>query len=159
MTPVLDSHRTLTDLVVARGYRLTTPRRRVLAALLASDAPLSAAEIHRRLRRQRINLASVYRTIYLLLQLAVLRVTDAASGEQRFELAGPFNSHHHHLICQGCGRIQDLEGCPLEDKALRAVNRRVRRSRRFRVVDHELRLIGACGDCDARGSGRTRRER
>lgn len=146
-----DSPTSLITLLADRGYRITAPRRQVLDVLVASGTPLSAAEIHRRLVNRRINLASVYRTIYVLLRLEVLRVTDTLGGEQRFELADPLSAHHHHLICQDCGRIEDLEGCPLEERVLRAVNRRVRRSRRFRIVQHDLRLIGACADCDRAG--------
>lgn len=152
-----DSRTAVTALLADRGYRLTAPRRQVLDVLVASGTPLSAAEIHRRLENRRINLASVYRTISVLRRLTVLRVTDAVGAEQRFELADPFSAHHHHLICQDCGRIDDLEGCPLEERVLRAVNRRVRRSRRFRVVRHELRLIGACADCDRGRRDGTRR--
>ena len=151
------SRTTVIALLADRGYRLTAPRRQILDVLLASVTPLSAAGIHRRLENRRINLASVYRTIWVLLGLEALRATDAIGGEKRFELADPLGAHHHHLICQDCGRIEDLEGCPLEERVLRAVNRRVRRSRRFRIVEHELRLIGACADCD--GAGRRTRAR
>jgi Fur family ferric uptake transcriptional regulator len=145
--PAPDPDQILADLLAARGYRITAPRRHVLEALLASDAPLSAAEIHRRLGDRRINLASVYRTVRLFLRLRILSVTDSTNGGQRFELADPFTGHHHHLICRECGKIEDLDGCLLEGKLLSALKRRVRQSRRFRIADHELRLIGACGDC------------
>jgi Fur family ferric uptake transcriptional regulator len=151
MKPSADAFRTiLTDALVSSGYRMTAPRRQVLNALAASGTPLSVGEIHRRLKDPRVNLASVYRTVHLLLRLKVLRAVDSPSGGQRFELTDRFTGHHHHLICQACGRIEDLEGCLLEDRVWRAVNRRVRRSRRFRVLDHELRLIGTCQDCDDR---------
>jgi Fur family ferric uptake transcriptional regulator len=152
-----DSSTTLAVLLSDRGYRLTTPRRQVLDVLTASAAPLTAAEIHQRLDDRRINLASVYRTIALLSRVDVLRATDSIGLKQRFELADAAGDHHHHLICQRCGRIEDLEECPLEATALRAVNRRLRRSRRFRVMQHELRLIGACRDCSERPAGSRRR--
>jgi Fur family ferric uptake transcriptional regulator len=144
-----DLRATLVALLVRRGHRLTAPRRQVLDALLAGGAPLTAAEIHRRLERS-ANLASVYRTLHLLRRLGALRVTDSTNGEQRFELADRFTQHHHHLICRECGRIEDLDGCLLDARVLQALNRRVRQSRRFRVTEHELRLIGACRDCDGR---------
>ena len=146
-----DFSASVTALLADRGYRATAPRRQVLDVLVTSPTPLAAAEIHRRLQNRRINLASVYRTLHVLLRLEVLRATDAIGGEKRFELADPLDDHHHHLICQGCGRIEDLDGCPLDERVLRAVNRRVRRSRRFRIVQHDLRLIGACEDCDRAG--------
>jgi Fur family transcriptional regulator, ferric uptake regulator len=150
-----DFRAAVTALLADRGYRTTAPRRQILDVLVSTGTPLSAAEIHRRLENRRVNLASVYRTVHVLLRLEVLRATDAIRGEKRFELTDPLSAHHHHLICQDCGRIEDLEGCPLEERVLRAVHRRVRRSRRFRIVQHDLRLIGACADCD-RADPRTR---
>jgi Fur family ferric uptake transcriptional regulator len=156
-----DTTTALGALVSEQGYRMTTPRRHVLDVLPASGAPLSVADIHERIRSRirsrRVSLASVYRTVNLLLRLGVVRATDAVGGPQRFEIGGPFGGHHHHLICQQCGRIEDLDGCPLGDAAWQAMNRRVRRTRKFRVVDHDLRLLGACHECTKGRRARTTR--
>jgi Fur family ferric uptake transcriptional regulator len=144
--PVSDARAAVTGRLVSRGFRLTGPRRAVLDVLLDRSEPLSVAQIHARLRDGRINLVSVYRTVHLLSDLGVVRVADASTGSQRFELSGEFTRHHHHLICQRCGRIEDLEGCLLEE-VLEALNRRVRRSNGFQVTDHDVRLLGVCGRC------------
>jgi Fur family ferric uptake transcriptional regulator len=141
--------REVIGLLSNRRVRLTRPRTVVLEALLAGDTPLSVADIHGRLGDARVNLVSVYRTINLLLRLGVVRVADAARGIQRYELAEPFAGHHHHLICQACGSIEDLEGCLLEPGTLAALCRGVRRSRRFRVTGHDVSLLGVCGACAA----------
>lgn len=134
-------------LLARRGHRLTEPRRAVLEVLAERQAPLSVADIHDRLGPRRVNLVSVYRTVHLLLKLAVIRATDSPRGGQRYELAEEFTGHHHHLICQGCGLIEDLEGCLLRNDALVRLNRRVRHLRQFRVTEHELRLLGLCRNC------------
>jgi Fur family ferric uptake transcriptional regulator len=72
---------------------------------------------------------------------------DAMRRSRRYELAEQFTGHHHHLICQGCGRIEDLDGCVLADGTLTQVIRYVRRRRRFEVSDHEVRLFGLCERC------------
>jgi Fur family ferric uptake transcriptional regulator len=96
---------------------------------------------------------SVYRTVHLLIRLRLVRPTDsrpleaALRGSQRYELAEEFTGHHHHLICQGCGAIEDLEGCLLADAALTQLARDVRRTRRFKVTEHEVRLFGLCPQC------------
>jgi Fur family ferric uptake transcriptional regulator len=141
---------TIPSLLAGRGFRLTTPRRAVVNVLVDESKPLSVAEIHGRLRKQSVNLVSVYRTLQLLRGLGLLRVADTSKGIQRFELAEAFTGHHHHLICQSCGRVEDMDGCVLADKALALLNRRVRRTQRFRVTGHDLKLFGLCPDC-ARG--------
>jgi Fur family ferric uptake transcriptional regulator len=144
-----DPRAALPHLLARRGYRLTGPRRAVLDALSASTAPLTVAQIHRRLGPGRADLVSVYRTVNLMVKAGLLRATDATKAGVRYELAEEFTGHHHHLICQGCGRIEDLEGCLLPDDALARVQQRVRLKRRFRVTEHELRLFGLCQHCES----------
>lgn len=138
---------TISHLLADRGYRLTGPRLAVVEVLADSDAPLSVAEIHRRLRSRRANLVSIYRTVHLLMGMGVLRAADRARRGQRYELAEQFTGHHHHLICQRCERIEDLEGCPLGHDVLTRLTLRLRRLRAFRVTEHELRLFGLCRSC------------
>ena len=135
-------------LLARRGYRITGPRRAVLDALATSQEPRTVAQLHRSLGGERVNLVSVYRTVKLLCDVGLLRATDAAQGQRRYELAEPFMAHHHHLICRRCGQIEDLEGCLLEPDVLVRLGRRVRQSHRFRVTDHELRFFGICRRCD-----------
>ncbi|MCI0545715.1 MAG: transcriptional repressor [Candidatus Rokubacteria bacterium] len=137
----------MTGHLADRGFRLTVPRRAVVDVLVAEHQPLSVGEIHARLKQRSVNVVSVYRTVHLLRTLGLLRVADTSKGIQRFELAEEFTGHHHHLICQECGRVQDLDGCVLADKALAALNRQVRRAQRFRVTAHDLKLFGLCEKC------------
>jgi Fur family ferric uptake transcriptional regulator len=135
-------------LIASRGFRLTGPRRAVVEVVAGSEAPLTVADIHARLGRRRANLVSVYRAVHLLRDLALLRVADTSGGTKRYELAEQFTGHHHHLVCQSCGRVEDVAGCLFEPGALDALRRRVRRSRTFRVTDHDLKLFGVCAGCD-----------
>ncbi len=143
---VLSQHGLLPQLA-RRGLRLTRPRRAVLDVLAESRAPLAVTDIYSRLGPGRPNIVSVYRTINRLTQLHLVRMTDASSRSRRYELAEQFTGHHHHLICQGCGRIEDLKGCLLADAALTQLIREVRRTRRFEVSEHEVRFFGLCQRC------------
>jgi Fur family ferric uptake transcriptional regulator len=134
-------------LLARRGYRITAPRRAVLDALATSQEPRTVVQLHRALGGGRANLVSVYRTVKLLCDVGLVRATDAARGQRRYELAEPFTAHHHHLICRQCGQIEDLDGCLLEAGVLTRLGRRVRQSHRFRVTDHELRFFGVCRRC------------
>ena len=111
--PALDLRTTIPSLLADRGFRLTAPRRAVVNVLVDEGKPLSVAEIHGRLRKQSVNLVSVYRTMHLLRGLGLSRVADTSKGIQHFELAEVFTGHHHHLIRQSCGCVEDLHGCVL----------------------------------------------
>ncbi len=136
--------------MASKGFRLTGPRRAVVDVLVDHAAPMSVAEIHARLTGRRVNLVSIYRAVKLLCELGLMRVADASKGTQRFELAEQFTGHHHHLVCQQCGSVEDLDGCLLEDDVLDAIRHRVRRSRSFRLIGHDLKLFGLCRRCDSR---------
>ena len=125
------------------GGRWTSAREAVLAVFLKEHRPLAAGEVHRRAAGP-VPLASVYRAIEFLLEARVLSRVDHAAGGERFEMSERFREHHHHLICEGCGAVEDLEGCLLED-----VERRVRARSRFRVTRHEVNLFGLCAGCGA----------
>jgi Fur family transcriptional regulator, ferric uptake regulator len=150
--PVTVSHarHAIPTAIASKGFRLTGPRRAVVDALVDHAAPMSVAEIHARLTEPRVNLVSIYRAVNLLCELGLLRVADTSKGTQRFELAEQFTGHHHHLICQQCGSVEDLDGCLLENEVLEAIRQRVRRSRSFRLTGHDLKLFGLCSRCDAR---------
>jgi Fur family ferric uptake transcriptional regulator len=143
-----DPRAAIPRLLARRGYLITAPRRAVLDALATTQEPRTVTQLHRALGGERVNLVSVYRTVKLLCDVGLVRATDAAQGQRRYELAEPFTAHHHHLICRQCGQIEDLDGCLLEKDVLARLGRRVRQSRRFRVTDHELRFFGVCRRCD-----------
>jgi Fur family transcriptional regulator, ferric uptake regulator len=134
--------------IANKGFRLTGPRRAVVDVLVDHAAPMSVAEIQASLKGRRANLVSIYRSVNLLCELGLLRVADTSKGTQRFELAEQFTGHHHHLVCQECGSVEDLNGCLLEDAVLDAIRQRVRRSRSFRLTGHDLKLVGLCRRCD-----------
>jgi Fur family ferric uptake transcriptional regulator len=147
MMTIANDRTTLPTLLAARGIRLTRPRRAVLDVLAEVRHPLSVAEIHARLRGHNVNLGSVYRTIALLCRLDIMQLADATRGTQRFELTEPFTGHHHHLVCQRCGDVQDFEGCVIKKPVLTRLERRVRRATRFQVLGHDVRLYGLCAPC------------
>jgi len=146
MIPEIDRIRTL---LTAAGCAWTRPRAQVLAVLTAVAHPLRVEEIHRRLGDPRINLSSVYRALHLFHRLNVVRRLQLGDGAARYELAEAYRGHHHHLVCDACGRIEDVSRCPLEGRDLGAA---LGAAAAFAVRSHSLELFGLCGSC-ARGDG------
>jgi Fur family ferric uptake transcriptional regulator len=134
----------LHNVLAERQVRRTTPRQQVLDAFLSTHLPMTVAEVHRRLRNRRINLVSVYRAIHLFCRLGMLTAVDQVAEGRRYELSDDHRAHHHHLICERCGDIQDFEECSLD-----TLERRIRRRMEFRITRHELRFFGLCHSCAA----------
>ena len=119
--------------------------RRVVVELLGEqDCCLSAQEIHdaARARGRRIGIASVYRALEGMDALGLVQRIDLGDGVTRFESAHAEGDHHHHLVCDDCGKVE-----PFEDAALESAIERVADGRGYAVVAHDVVLRGACEDC------------
>lgn len=126
----------------SRGYRLTSQREAVLRAILEGACTQSIEEIHERARRwlPSLGLTTVYRTIELLKQARKIQEVYLGDGRVRYEPVSEI--HHHHLICQICGKVEPVEGCflsPFEGATLAGNG--------FQVLGHRLELYGRCRDC------------
>jgi Fur family ferric uptake transcriptional regulator len=121
-------------------------RRRVVELLGEQDCCLSAQEIHDlvRARGGRIGIASVYRALDGMDELGLVQRIDLGDGVARFEPLHAGGDHHHHLVCDDCGKVE-----PFEDTTLESAIVRVGAGRGYAVVAHDVVLRGACEDCRA----------
>lgn len=123
------------------NLRATAHRTAIVTALIAAKSPITAEEMHARIKGA--DLVTIYRNLQSLVAAAIAREVRFKDGVVRYELADE-HSHHHHLVCTKCGTIDELEGCdatPLEKVALKA-------SKRFASVDeHALEFFGTCVSC------------
>lgn len=129
----------------AAGYRNAQARRSIVDVLGTEPCGLTAAEIHDRLRGagQSVGLATVYRTLELLVERGFAQRLDLGQGTARYERVHPSGDHHHHLVCESCGRVTPFDDSDLE----RAIERVTRRQLDFRVADHDIVLRGSCEAC------------
>jgi Fur family transcriptional regulator, ferric uptake regulator len=94
----------------AAGYRLTEPRRIIVAALRDAGRFCTATQLHERIRERSVGLASVYRTLELLAELGLAERRAEAGGEASFLYCSP--RHHHHVICTSCGAARSGDTPP-----------------------------------------------
>jgi Fur family transcriptional regulator, ferric uptake regulator len=129
------------------GYRAGEARSAVIDVLGAEGGCITAEEIVSRLGRggRTVGVASVYRALALLCELRLLQGTDIGEGSVRYELLGAKREHHHHLVCDHCGRTVPFEDRGLES-AIEGVSRRVD----YSVAVHEVTLRGSCPSCRRR---------
>jgi len=128
----------------ATGRRLTRTRRAVLRVLEGNQYPLSASELYERLQKEKvsIDLVTVYRTLTVLKELGFISQLELHhEGQFRYEIRQG-REHHHHIRCQGCGRIVDLLLCPL--KKLTSL---IEKETQFVVNEHTLEFGGLCPKC------------
>jgi Fur family ferric uptake transcriptional regulator len=134
-----------TDAKLTRaGFRRGGARRAVVDLLAGQRCCLSAQEIFDRLRAagRPVGIASVYRVLDLLHELKLVQRVDVGDGIARYEPALPGGDHHHHVVCDDCGKVEAFHDERLEE-AIRGVGDRVD----YDVGGHEIVLRGACGEC------------
>jgi Fur family ferric uptake transcriptional regulator len=128
----------------AAGHRDGGARRTVVDHLGRQSCCLSAQEIFDGIRSDggRVGMASVYRVLDLLDELRLVQRVDLGDGVARFEPAQPDGDHHHHLVCDVCGRVEPFSDANLE-RALERVAGRLG----FEIEGHDVVLRGACSAC------------
>jgi Fur family ferric uptake transcriptional regulator len=130
--------------LAAAGHRRGGAREAVIELLDAQTCALTALEIEDALRDgRRVGRASVYRVLDELESLALVSRVDVGDGVARYEPQRPQGAeHHHHLVCDGCGRLT-----PFQDDALEQAIRRLADRVAFDVSDHDVTLHGSCERC------------
>ena len=130
--------------LLAKGLRNGGARRAVIELLAAQNCCLTAQEIFDELRAsgRRVGIASVYRILELLTAEGAVQRIDLGSGTARYEPVWP-DGHHHHLVCDSCGKVEAFE-----DPALETALTRVEKRSGYAVAGHDVVLHGACADCD-----------
>lgn len=136
------------DLLREKGLKVTSQRLMVLNILSAhGDEQLTVEEIYDLAKEEspEIGLATIYRTVQVLLELHVIEKVTFDDGFARYELNGEETGsghRHHHAICTQCGKVYSLEMDLLD-----TLEKQVFESLGFEVTDHEVKLYGLCSAC------------
>lgn len=131
--------------LIDQKCKMTPQRKEILRILLAATKHLSAKEVFNRIRKNfpRASFDTVYRNLHLLVELHIVNRLDFSDGCRRYEI-NDRHTHHHHLVCLGCGGAWELPVCPLE-------NIRVDEGeRQFQVVTHRFEVFGYCAACQVK---------
>lgn len=121
------------------GYRSGAARREVIDLLAGEPCAVTALEIDRRL--DSVGRASVYRTLEQLEQLHLVQRVEIGGDAAGYERVDP-DQHHHHLVCEQCGRLS-----PFADRSLEQAIEAVSQAADFDVAAHDVVLRGRCPDC------------
>jgi Fur family transcriptional regulator, ferric uptake regulator len=134
------------------GLKATVPRLKVLEVFQRNTAKrglrhMSAEDVYKALIAENIDvgLATVYRVLTQFEQAGLLSRNHFEGGRAMFELNE--GSHHDHLVCLTCGRVEEFVDGEIETR-----QQQVAAERGFKLHDHALALYGECTkpDCEYR---------
>jgi Fe2+ or Zn2+ uptake regulation protein len=125
--------------------RYTRLRRILVETLAASARPLTVPEILEAARE--LPQSSAYRNVTALIEAGVVRRIPGPDDHGLFELAEEFSSHHHHLICASCGKVEDVAASERLERALSEAVRAIGDAHGYRLTEHRVELLGLCPDC------------
>ncbi len=120
----------------------------VVELLARQHCCLTAQEIFDQLREdgRGAGIASIYRTLDLLTRTGLVRRVELGPAAC-YEPAHPGGEHHHHVVCDRCGKVSSFEDPALEDAIARLATPPALRCRRARCGAEGLvpRLpVGPC---------------
>lgn len=84
--------------------------------------------------------STVFRVVKQLTQEKLVHGVDWKERGSRYEWAD--RAHHHHITCQTCGKITDLE-----DSDLNYDEKHINRKTGYITKHHSIELEGICGSC------------
>ena len=128
-----------------RGLPVTAQRVAIAEVLFNADRHLSAEEVAAELngRGNKVGTGTVYRTIDVLLESGLVVERDFGEGFRRFETARDV-PQHEHLVCTGCGRVEEFR-----DDRIERIAGELAASRGFTRERHRLVIYGLCRSCRA----------
>jgi len=138
----------ITERLSEKGYRLTPQRLMILSAIESSHEHISAEEIYAQVAAKypHVNISTVYRTLELLKRLGMVYEIDLGEGRIRYHAEE--SGHHHHLVCQDCGSVIDID-----ESTLSSLRNILLRDYNFRAELRHVAIFGLCEKCYKEKSG------
>jgi Fe2+ or Zn2+ uptake regulation protein len=129
----------------AYGNGRVTPQRRLIAQTAASmPGAFSVEELDSAVRTAdpATGVATVYRAVSAMLASGWLERVGERGGSALFARCDVGTRHHHHVVCDGCGRVEatacTVSSGPADESG-----------GGFVITRHEVTLYGLCPACAA----------
>lgn len=134
------------------GFFVTEPRRVVAEMVADRGSHFTANELVDEAKQARLGVgrATVFRALELFAQLGLVERLDLPNGDHAYVVCQP--SHHHHVICTGCGRSAEVG-----DLGIGSIAGEVESQTGFTIDSHRIELYGLCPECRTAGAGKSRR--
>jgi len=141
-----DSHMSHCHTLIAelrkQGHRLTPQREMIVEAIAHAGRHVTAEEIFEQVqaRTHAVNVATVYRTLDLLVDLGLVSRADLGGGQVTY--ASLHHGPHCHLVCRSCGHVIEAD----HELAV-ALEEQCQERYGFTADLHHFAVFGLCAGC------------
>ena len=129
------------------GLKATLPRIKILQFLVHNaHRHMSAEDVYKAMLDlgEDVGLATVYRVLTQFEQAELVTRHHFEGGHAVFELNE--GSHHDHLVCVKCGRVEEFV-----DETIEARQHAIAERFGYAMTDHSLCIYGTCSKCQGNG--------
>lgn len=128
----------------ANNYKLTKQRRSLLNILANhEDRYMELTELDQLMRQEypKMSYNTIYRNIKEFSEIGIVEENQNENdGKTEVKLdCNERHTHHHHFICNNCGKVRELQMCPLSFFSEQLPG--------AEITGHHFELYGLCADC------------
>ncbi len=124
------------------GFRATSARIAVLSFLESQHRPVGIEIIAKHFSDT--NLTTLYRMMNDFEEAGIVASHELGHGHQDYELAN--RPHHHHIVCESCGDIEDVYACKNDCDFEKSI---LGSSSKFKTINRQTTtFFGTCTTCN-----------
>lgn len=126
-------------LLQEHGHKMTKRREDILNFFAQEDKYYTAKDLYQYMESiyPGISFDTVYRNLHLYHDLGILESTEL-NAEKHFRM-NCGSHHHHHFICNTCGKTKKINICPMDDV--------VHLLSTYKIDGHKFEVYGFCPTC------------
>jgi Fur family ferric uptake transcriptional regulator len=132
----------------AGGFRVTKPREVIVRAAISFGEPFHAEDLLAKAREvdRLISLATVYRTLPMLLDSRLIREVELNREHRYYEVNREQSPAAFHIVCRDCGQVIQVK-----DECVTLRERFLANSLGFKPTKLNVRIEASCLDLQERG--------
>lgn len=129
------------EFLKSRELKLTESRRKILEAAFSLSGHFDAEKLYDKIKDRKVSLATVYRTLPLLMEAGLIQPALRMEGRDRFErtLGHP---KHVHWVCDKCKSVQESEL-----GSLKSAIEKEAKALKFELDQISINISGLCWKC------------
>lgn len=119
-------------------------REDIIKVFLKQEHHVDAETLYANIKKKypQIGYTTVYRTLKLLCDLNMAISHSFNKNMALFEPILDTDTHHDHLICTKCGKIEEFQNEEIEN-----LQDKIAESYGFKITNHVLNIYGICQEC------------